>query len=114
MGKGLCDYHSCVEGELPVAIFGCVFVAVEYLPRVKRHRNTSSWCNTPAIEEPFDRYFEMLDCCVGVDEDDESVALEELVENVWFYPCVVHSLSHVVCVDELVVIAMYLCCGMSI
>lgn len=113
MWKGLRNNNASVEGELPAAIFGRVFVAVERLSCIKGHGDAGFRCDTPAIEEPFDRDFEVAYRCVGVNKDDKLVLLKEGVENVRLHPCVVHSL-HVVRVDEAVVVAVYLRCTMSV
>jgi hypothetical protein len=51
----------------------------------------SFWGDAPAVEHPFERDFEVLDCGVGVDEDDELVSGEEGEEDVGFYPGIVEA-----------------------
>lgn len=77
IGERLRDYDARVEGEFAFAVVGGVFVAVEDLPCVERHRDGGRGRDAPAVEEPFDGELEVLDCGVGVDEDDELVGFEE-------------------------------------
>lgn len=109
VGQRLGDYDARVESEFAAAVFGSVLVAIENLARVERHGNARVGCDAPAVEQPFDGEFKVLDRGVGVDEDDKLVRLEKRVQHVWFYPCVVHTL-HVGGVDEAVVVAVDLRC----
>jgi hypothetical protein len=75
---------------------------------VEGHGDGGVGGNAPAVEEPFEGEFEVLDCGVGVDEDDELVRFEEFEEDVWLDPCVVEAF-HVVGLEELVVVVVDLC-----
>lgn len=105
VGQGLRDHDAGVEDELALAVVGGVFVAVEDLARVERHGDGCLGLDAPAVEQPFDGQFEVLDGGVGVDEDDEAVVLEKLGEDVRLDPGVVVAIGfHGARVEELVVV----------
>lgn len=110
--EGLCDYEPRVELQAAFAVFAGVGVAVEDLARVEGHGDGGLGRDAPAVEEPFEGDFEVLDGCVCVDEDDEFVRVQEVEEGVGFYPRVVHSL-HFMGVEKAVVVSMDLCCLLS-
>ena len=76
------------------------------MSRVEWHCDRGLWGDAPAVEEQFDGKLEVLDCRVGVDEDDEAVRLEEFGEDVRLYPCVVVASGfHLFGIEEAVVVA---------
>lgn len=107
VGQGLGDDEAGVLCEFSFGILRGVFVPVVGEADVEGHCDGGLGRHAPAVEEPFDGYFEVLDCGVAVDEDDEAVGVEELKDGVRLDPCSVETF-HFVCVEEAVVVAVYL------
>jgi hypothetical protein len=87
----LCNYKSSIQCNFSLAIAARVPVVVQDLLRVDRHRNRCVVTDTPAVKEPFERDFEMLNRSVGIDKYNEFVMVEELVDYEGFDPRVMET-----------------------
>ncbi|OSS52115.1 hypothetical protein B5807_03675 [Epicoccum nigrum] len=106
VGQRLRNDDAGVEDEFALAVVGGVFVAVEDLSCVEWHGDGGLGFDAPAVEQPFDGELEVLDGCVGVNEDDEFIGFEELGEDVGLHPGVVVAIGlHGARVEELVIVA---------